>query len=132
MIAQQGHVGYTQTVHDVALPQKLVGYTKVAHVAAMNHEIHVVTLIEVADEVARGVIPALRITHRDEANRGLSLAVGLNPDYVGGVDIGLAADAHVVGVVINHIATLNQPEQGQQAEGREQMVNQSLHTVSSG
>ena len=130
MIAQQGYVGYTQTVHDVALPQKLVGYAKVAHVAAMNHKIHVIALIQVADEVARGVIPTLRIAHRDEANRGLALAVGLNAGDVGGVDIGLSADAHVVGVVINHIAPLDQPERGQQAEGREQTVNKSLHTVS--
>ena len=63
VVAEKYHIGYLEFVHNVPLPKELVCYTEVTDVSAMNDEIYVVPLVEVAYKVVGLVIPALGITH---------------------------------------------------------------------
>jgi len=91
-------------VHNVPLPKELVCYTEVTDVSAMNDEIYVVPLVEVAYKVVGLVIPALGITHCYEPDCCLVLAVLLYLGNVVGIDIGFTADVYIVRVIIYHVA----------------------------
>ena len=84
--------------------RKLVCYTEVTDVSAMNDEIYVVPLVEVAYKVGSLVIPALGVTHCYEPDCCLVLAVLLYLGNVVGIDIGFTADVYIVRVIIYHVA----------------------------
>ena len=104
VIAEKYHIGYLEFVHNVPLPKELVCYTEVTDVSAMNDEIYVVPLVEVAYKVVGLVIPALGITHCYEPDCCLVLAVLLYLGNVVGIDIGFTADVYIVRVIIYHVA----------------------------
>ena len=104
MVADEGHVGHAEAVHDVALPQEFVRQAEVAHVAAVDDEVDVVPPVHVVDEVFRLVIPALRVAHGDESDSVFAETGCLYLFDVVSVDVSFPFDAHVVGVVVNQVA----------------------------
>ena len=104
VVANQGNIGHVELVHNVALPKELVSNTEVTHVTAMNNEVDVVALIYLSYEIQRLVIPALRVAHSHEFNRCLAFAFLFYLCNVMGIYVGLTADAHIIRVIVYHVA----------------------------
>ena len=70
----------------------------------MNNEVDVVALIYLSYEIQRLVIPALRVAHSHEFNRCLAFAFLFYLCNVMGIYVGLTADAHIIRVIVYHVA----------------------------
>ena len=63
VIPEQGHVRHLQLSHNIPYPHEFLRQAEIGYVPAMNHEVHVIPLIEGIHEIFRFIIPTLTITH---------------------------------------------------------------------
>ena len=63
VIPQQGHVRDFQLPHNIPHPQELLRQAEIGYIPAVDHEVHVIPLVERLHEIFRLVIPTLAISH---------------------------------------------------------------------
>ena len=63
VIPEQGHVRHLQLSHNTPYPHESLRQAEIGYVPAMNHEVHVIPLVEGIHEIFRFIIPTLTITH---------------------------------------------------------------------
>ena len=96
-----------QAVEYVPLPHELFFQPEIGKVAAVNYEIDVVAGIDGLDGKFRFVIPALGVADHGETDGSFVRAGGLDTGDVAGVDIAVAFDIGIVGVVFEMVAAGN-------------------------
>ena len=108
-IAQQADEGGVQAQQFVAHPLEFARQTEVGLVAAVDDEVNAVAGIDGVDGGARFVVPALRVADDGKADGIASETLGLDALHVAAVEVRLAADARVVGVILDDVAPDGQP-----------------------
>ena len=63
VVPEQGHVRHFQSFHDVPHPEEFFRQAEIGDVAAMDHEVDVVPVVEGFHEGFRFVVPALAVAH---------------------------------------------------------------------
>ena len=108
VISQQAYIGDAQAVQNIALFFKFHFHAEVGKVAAMYHEIHIITFVDSIYGIFRFIIPALCVADKDKRKLFLSVQVCFNGLYVFPVNVCISLYIQVVGMIFYHVAPVCQ------------------------
>ena len=103
VVADEGKIGLGELAQLAPCPHKLLGGARLGEVAQMDYEVDAVAAVDIVYLVAQVGIVAVGVRDDRKAHGVSPLAGRLDLGDVGGIDVALATEVHVVGMYVEDV-----------------------------